>query len=139
MTEKKPSTDAVAWAYNEFVGDDPERKARFELVRAQSALARSVYNGRKRLRMTREELAQHSGLTSEAIEDIEESDYDGDWIEAIRKIEVAFTTWVTKMIAPTYKGSGQEQPSDYRPEELATLLETLRRKDLKLDSSAGAA
>jgi DNA-binding protein HU-beta len=139
MTEKKLNTDAVAWAYNEFIEDDPERVARFELVRAQSALARSVYDIRNRLKMTREDLAKQSGLTVETVEDIEESDYEGDWGEAIKKINVAFATWVTNVLAPTCEPTKPEQPSDYQPEELGALLKTLRQKEIKPDSSAGVA
>jgi DNA-binding protein HU-beta len=139
MTEKKLNTDAVAWAYNEFIKDDPERVARFELLRAQSALAQSVYDIRNRLKMTRDDLAKQSGLTAETVEDIEESDYDGDWGEAIKRINEAFASWVTKVLVSNHKPSKPEQQSDYRPEELAVLLKTLRQKEIKPDSSAGVA
>ncbi|MFH1112831.1 MAG: helix-turn-helix domain-containing protein [Pseudomonadota bacterium] len=139
MTEKRLSTDAVAWAYSEFIKDDPERAARFELLRAQSALAQTIYDIRNKLKMTREDLAKHSGLTPETIEDIEESDYDGDWIEATQNIKMAFTTWVTKVIVPTYKTSKPEQPWDYNKEELIALLETLRQKGIKVKSSVRVA
>lgn len=138
MTEKKLSTDAVAWAYNEFIKDDPERIARFELVRAQSALARSVYDIRNRLKMTREDLAKESGLTPEAIEDIEESDYDGNWDEAVESIIVAFASWVTRVLVPTYKTDKTRPPWDYKKEELTALLDTLRQKGIRADSSAGS-
>jgi DNA-binding XRE family transcriptional regulator len=136
MTEKKLSNDAVAWAYNEFIKGDPERIARFELVRAQSALARSVCDIRNRLNMTREDLAKQSGLTAETIEDIEESDYDGDWGEAIQRINVAFATWVTRGLVPTYKPHKAKQPWDYNKDELTALLETLRQKSIEADSPA---
>jgi DNA-binding XRE family transcriptional regulator len=87
--------------------------------------------------MTREDLAKQSGLTAEIIEDIEESDYDGDWSEAIQRINAAFATWVTKVLGPTYRAQKTRQPWDYNKEKLAALLETLRQKGVKLDSSAG--
>ncbi|MBI4963052.1 MAG: hypothetical protein HY913_07245 [Desulfomonile tiedjei] len=109
MNEKKLSTDAVEWAYNRYIKDDPERVAHLELVRKQAALAQQVYDVRNKLRMTREDLAEFSGLTAEAIEDIEESDYDGDWDEAIERINGAFRLWVTDVILPV----AQMTPDDY--------------------------
>ena len=54
-----------------------------KLLREQSALAQQIYDIREKLRMTREDLAEFSGLAPEIIEDLEESDHDGDWDEAI--------------------------------------------------------
>jgi hypothetical protein len=59
--------------------------------------------------MTREDLAEYSDLTPEIIEDIEESDYDGDWDEAIEKINSAFHHWFTGVILP----AAQMKPDDY--------------------------
>jgi transcriptional regulator with XRE-family HTH domain len=139
VTEEKPSTGAVAWAYNEFIKGDPKRVAHFKVVRAQSALARSVYDIRKKLNMTREALAERSGLTPEIIEDLEESDYDGDWVDVIRKIEQAFAAWVKEVLAPTYKPEQPRQPWDLERGELAALLDTLHQQGVELYSSAGAA
>lgn len=139
MTEKKLSSDAVEWTYKEFIKDDPERVARLELVRARSALARSVYDIRNRLGMTREDLATHSGLTPETIEDIEETDYDGNWDQAIERIKVGFGEWLTDVVAPTYKPNKPEQQNHYRTEELAVLLDTLRQKEIKFHSAGGMA
>lgn len=50
--------------------------------------------------MTREELAKFSGLTADAIEDLEEADYDGDWDKAIERINKAFHQWFTTVILP---------------------------------------
>ncbi|MFH1117363.1 MAG: hypothetical protein V1792_25875, partial [Pseudomonadota bacterium] len=75
-------------------------------------LAGKVYDIRTRLHMTREQLAEFSGLTAETIEDLEESDYDGDWDEAIRKVNTAFHNWFTNVILPT----AQMNPEDYSVE-----------------------
>jgi len=68
-------------------------------------------NIREKLRMSRENLAEFSGLPVETIKNLEETHYDGDWDEAIEKINVAFTAWVTEVLAPTYK---TEPPRDYQ-------------------------
>ncbi len=36
MTDEKLSTDAAAWAYKQYIENDPERVARFDLVRERS-------------------------------------------------------------------------------------------------------
>jgi len=59
--------------------------------------------------MTREDLAEFSGLTAETVEDLEETDYDGDWNEAIALINKAFHEWFTKVILP----ASRMTPEDY--------------------------
>lgn len=88
MNEK--SSDAVAWAYNRYIKGNPEREASFEEAGRQADLAQQIYDIRNKLHMSREELAELSGLTAEAIEDLEESDFDGSWKEATTKINMAF-------------------------------------------------
>lgn len=109
MTDKKLSTDAVEWMYDRYIKDDPARIAHLELVRKQADLAQQIYDIRNKLHMTREDLAEFSGLTAETIEDIEESDYDGDWNEAIERINHAFRHWFTNVIVP----AAQMKPDDY--------------------------
>ncbi|MGO9122522.1 MAG: helix-turn-helix domain-containing protein [Desulfomonilaceae bacterium] len=109
MSEKRLSTDAVEWAYRRYIKNDPKRVAHVELLREQSAVSQQIYDIRKKLRMTREDLAEFSGLTAETIEDLEETDYDGDWDEAIEKINSAFHHWFTGVILP----AAQMKPDDY--------------------------
>ena len=59
--------------------------------------------------MAREDLAGVSGLKAETIEDLEESDYDGDWDEAIKKVNTGFHNWVTNVILP----AAQMKREDY--------------------------
>jgi len=100
MTDKKLSTDAVEWMYNRYIKDDPARIAHLELVRKQADLAQQIYDIREKLHMTREDLAEFSGLTPETIEDLEESDYAGDWDDAIERINRGFHNWFTNVILP---------------------------------------
>ena len=107
MTEK--SSDAVEWAYNRYIRGNPEREASLEEAGRQSDLAQQVYDIRNKLRMTRDDLAEFSGFTPETIEDIEESDYDGDWDEAMTRINRAFHHWFTNVIVP----ASQMKPDEY--------------------------
>ncbi len=59
--------------------------------------------------MTREQLAEFSGLTPGTVEDLEESDYQGDWKEAIKEINNGFQQSVEKVILP----AAGMKPADY--------------------------
>jgi DNA-binding protein HU-beta len=83
-------------------------EAYFEQLGVQADLAQQVYDIRNRLHMTREDLAQFSGLTPQAIEDLEESDYDGDWEEAIERVNRAFHKWFKDVILPAARMKPEE-------------------------------
>jgi hypothetical protein len=59
--------------------------------------------------MTREDLAEFSGLSLDAVEALEESDYNGSWQEAIIRINTAFEIWYTNVILP----ASRMTPDDY--------------------------
>ena len=94
MSSEKIVTDAYQWSYDRYIKDDPELVEFASEMRVRAGIAQQIYDIRNKLRMTRDELAEFSGLTPEIIEDIEESDYDGDWDEAIASINRAFHRWV---------------------------------------------
>jgi hypothetical protein len=108
MEEKKRSCDAVEWAYNQYIKGDPELEAYCEELGEQCDLAQQIYDIRNRLRMSREELAQFSGLTAAAIEDLEETDYQGCWHEAVEKINLAFRQWFQTVILPAAQMTEEE-------------------------------
>lgn len=108
MEEKKLSSDAYQWAYNRYIKGRPEMERYFEELGVQSDLAQQIYDIRNRLRMSREDLAELSGLTAEIIEDLEETDYDGNWDEAIERINVAFARWIKEVIIPAAKMKPEE-------------------------------
>jgi DNA-binding protein HU-beta len=85
------------------------REASFEEEGRHADLAQQIYDIRNKLHMTRDDLAEFSGLTPETIEDIEESDYDGDWEEAVASINRAFRVWVSDVIVPV----ARMKPDDY--------------------------
>ncbi|MGB6068283.1 MAG: helix-turn-helix transcriptional regulator [Desulfomonilaceae bacterium] len=112
MGEEKFSSDAHQWMYKRYIKDDPEALAFLEKVKVQADLAGQIYSIRNKLHMTREDLAEFSGLTTatiEDIEDIEESDYDGDWNEATDRINHAFHHWFTNVLVP----AAQMKPDEY--------------------------
>lgn len=109
MSSKKIVTDAYQWSYDRYVKGDPELVEFASEMRVKAGIAQQVYDIRNKLHMTREDLAEFSGLTAETIEDIEESDYDGDWNQAIDKINSAFRHWFQEVLLP----AAQMKPDDY--------------------------
>lgn len=100
MEENKRSFDAAEWAYDRYIKGRPELETYFAELAVQSDLAQQIYDVRNRLRMSRQELAELSGLTAETIEDLEETDYEGNWDEAIERINDAFRQWFRTVILP---------------------------------------
>lgn len=109
MSNKKTVADAYQWSYDQYIKDDPDLVEFAREMRVRAGIAQQIYDIRNKLRMTREDLAEFSGLTPEIIEDIEESDYDGDWDEAMTRINRAFHHWFTNVIVPT----SQLKPDEY--------------------------
>jgi DNA-binding XRE family transcriptional regulator len=109
MPEKKRCDDAFQLAYERYVGDDPDRVASYGEELAKAETARRIHDVRNKLGMSRDQLAEVSGLTHEDIEDIEESDYEGSWEDAVETINRAFRHWFTSVIMPAAKMS----PDDY--------------------------
>jgi len=109
MEANKPSSDAHRWMHDRYIKDDPDALAFLKEVRIQADLAGQIYTIRNKLRMSRDDLAEFSGLTAEVIEDLEESDYDGDWEDAIRRVNAAFRSWIASVIIPV----AQMKPDDY--------------------------
>jgi len=109
MEEKKVSSDAHQWMYDRFIKDDPECQAFLKEVKVQADVAGQIYSIRRKFGMTREQLAELAGLSPEAVEDLEESDYDGDWEVAIQGINRAFHDWFQNVILP----AAQMKPDEY--------------------------
>ena len=108
MEKNNISSDAYQWTYERYIKGDPEIQEFLREVRIKSDLSGQIYSIRNKLRMNREDLAELSGLTSEAIEDLEESDYDGSWEDAIERINRAFQLWFASVILPVERMAPEE-------------------------------
>ncbi|AFM25475.1 HU family DNA-binding protein [Desulfomonile tiedjei] len=89
MSSKKIVTDAYQWSYDRYLRDEPELAEIARDMRSKAEEARQIYDARVELRLTREKLARLSGLTPAIIEDLEESDYEGDWAQAMAQVKRA--------------------------------------------------
>lgn len=109
MEEKPLINDACQWTYQQYIKGDLESEEFLKQVRAQADLAGQLYDIRSKLRMTRQDLAEFAGLSAQTIEDLEESDYDGDWDEAISRTNKAFERWINEVIIP----AARMKPDEY--------------------------
>jgi DNA-binding XRE family transcriptional regulator len=100
MEKKELSSDAYQWMYSQYIKDDPDAGVFLKELKIQADLAGQVYRIRNKLGMTHEQLARLAGLTAEDIEDIEETDYEGSWDDAIQRINTAFRAWFHEVILP---------------------------------------
>ena len=89
MDEKKYSSDALQWMYNEFIGNDPERVASYQEERIKAEIARQVYDLREQEGLTQKQLADLVGTTETVIDDLEEADYEGDALSMLVRIATA--------------------------------------------------
>lgn len=89
MDEKKYSSDALQWMYDEFIGDDPERIASYQEEVIKAEIARKAYDLRDEAGLTRKQLADLVGVTDTVIDDLEEADYEGDSLSMLIRIATA--------------------------------------------------
>jgi ribosome-binding protein aMBF1 (putative translation factor) len=100
MEEKKLTSDAFQWAYNKYIGSDPEEVALYEEERIKADVAQAVYNLRNQANLSRDQLAELVGTTESVIEDIEEADYEGDFLAMASKIATALHRRVEVRLVP---------------------------------------
>jgi ribosome-binding protein aMBF1 (putative translation factor) len=84
--EKNSSSDAYQWAYGRFVKGDPEMERYFEEMGVKADIARQLYNLREQAGLSQEQLAELVGTDASVIEDIEEADYEGDFLGLASRI-----------------------------------------------------
>jgi DNA-binding XRE family transcriptional regulator len=90
MEEKKLSSDAYRWAYDRYIKGDPEMEKYFEEMGVKADIARQLYNLRNQAGLTQEQLADLVGTNASVIEDIEEADYEGDFLGMASRIANTF-------------------------------------------------
>jgi ribosome-binding protein aMBF1 (putative translation factor) len=100
MEETKLSSDAYQWAYGRYIKGDPEMEKYFEELGVKAGIARQLYNLRNQAGMSREQLADLVGTKASVIEDIEESDYEGDFLAMASRIAAALHRRLEIRLAP---------------------------------------
>ncbi len=100
MEEKKLSSDAYQWAYDRYIKGDPEMEEYFEELGVKADIARQLYNLRDKAGLSRKQLADLVGVEESAIEDMEESDYEGDFLAMASRIANALHRRVEVRFVP---------------------------------------
>jgi ribosome-binding protein aMBF1 (putative translation factor) len=77
---------SLRFAYDRYVGDDPEKTQAFEEELANADVARRIYSLRTKAGLTQKQLALHVGTTPSVISRLEDADYKGHSLAMLRRI-----------------------------------------------------
>jgi ribosome-binding protein aMBF1 (putative translation factor) len=100
MEKKNLTSDAFELIYKRYIKDDPARVASFQEELTKAEIAREIYDLRDQAGLTHEQLADLIGTTASVIEDIEEADYDGDFLSMASRIAAALHRRVEVRFVP---------------------------------------
>ena len=101
MEDKKLTSDAYQWAYDRHIKGDPEMEKYFEELGVKADIARQLYNLRNEAGLTQEQLSRSCGKPMlSVIDDIEEADYEGDFLGMASRIAIALHSRVEVRLVP---------------------------------------
>ena len=100
MEEKKLSSDAFQWTYERYIKGDPEREASFQEEILKAEIAQQIYDSRNQACLSRKEFADLVGVGEAVIEDVEEADYEGDFLAMASRIAIALHQRVEVRFVP---------------------------------------
>jgi ribosome-binding protein aMBF1 (putative translation factor) len=90
MPKKKQfKSKALRFAYDRYVGQDPELAAFLEEELAAADIANQIYKLRMKARLSQRQLAARVGTTASVICRLEDSDYKGHSLSMLRRIGTA--------------------------------------------------
>ncbi len=101
MSKKRRfKSKALQFAYDRYVGDDPELAVAFEEELAAADIASQIYKLRRRARLSQRQLAAKVGTTASVICRLEDSDYDGHSLSMLKRIAAALGRTIRIVFAP---------------------------------------
>ncbi|MBD3397542.1 transcriptional regulator [Candidatus Micrarchaeota archaeon] len=89
MKKDKTTPDAFQWAYDKFIANDPQEVALYQKEQRRADVAQKVYDLRDQAGISRKKLADLAGVDEAVIEDIEEANYEGDFLSMASRINNA--------------------------------------------------
>lgn len=90
MAAKKTFTsDTLQYAYERYIGENPEQVAAYEEELANAELAQKIYDLRTKAGLTQRQLAKLVGTTASVICRLEDADYEGHSLAMLRRIAAA--------------------------------------------------
>jgi len=106
MTSKTEfRSKALQHAFDEFVGDHPERLACYEEAVIAIDVAQELHASRTEAGLSQRELAKRVGTTASVICRLEDADYEGHSLSMLRRIAAALDRRVEIRFVPTRKRS----------------------------------
>jgi predicted transcriptional regulator len=87
--KKRFQSEALQAAYEEIIGDDQQRQAEVEQELINVEAAQLIYDMRTKARLSQRELAKRVGTTASVICRLEDADYEGHTLAAVRRIATA--------------------------------------------------
>ncbi len=101
MSKKRRfKSKALQFAYDRYVGDDPELAAAFEEEVAAAEIANQIYKLRTRAGFSQRQLAAKVGTTASVICRLEDADYEGHSLSMLKRIAAALGRTVKIVLAP---------------------------------------
>ena len=101
MAAKKTFTsDTLQYAYERYIGENPEQVAAYEEELANAELAQKIYDLRTKAGLTQRQLAKLVGTTASVICRLEDADYEGHSLAMLRRIAAALDKRVESRFLP---------------------------------------
>lgn len=97
---KKTTSDAVAILYNRYFKGNRKRIAALEQELQNARIAQAIYDLRTSAGLTQKQLAEYMGTSHTAISRLENSDYNGHSLQALRKIAEVFSAKMLIHLVP---------------------------------------
>ncbi len=130
--EKRIKSEALQYAFDEFIGDDPERLVSYEDEVVTIDVAKSLHALRTDAGLSQRELAKKVGTTASAICRLEDADYERYSLSMLRRIAAALGRRVEIRFVPVRRGASPQGAGVVREKP-----ELRRGKRLPLGSSGG--
>lgn len=104
MAHKRTTrSGALQYAYNRYVGANPERQSAYEQELLNAEIASLLYRLRTRAGLSQRELAKRVGTTASVICRLEDADYAGHSLAMLRRIAVALDRRLEIRFVPARK------------------------------------
>ncbi len=98
--KRRFKSEALQYAFDEFIGDDPERLAFYEDAVVAIDVAKSIYELRTEAGLSQRELAKRVGTTASVICRLEDADYEGHSLSMLRRIAATLNRRVEIRFVP---------------------------------------
>jgi len=101
LKKRQFNSPASQFAYDRYVGADPELSAAFEDGLAAADVASQIYRLRSRSGLSQRQLAAKVGTTASVICRLEDADYEGHSLSMLRRIATALGRDVKIVFIPS--------------------------------------